>query len=101
MNENVLKDHLPSGLNQNVVSGEKELEKVVAEDNLSNPGMKLDMADISEERFLAEMHEFSDVFAVNDSDLGQTSLSEHNIDTGESPPIKLPPRRAPTNPSEI
>ena len=34
---------------------------------------------------------FRDVFALNDAELGQTHLVEHDIDTGDAGPIKLAP----------
>ena len=37
----------------------------------------------------------SDVFALNDNELGCTGLVKHTIDTGDHPPIKQPPYRAP------
>ena len=40
--------------------------------------------------------EFSDVFSINDTDLGLTHLAEHSIDTGDSRPIKQAPRRVPS-----
>ena len=67
-------------------------------DNRSNSDTQFDKSDISEdqqERFLSMIDDFSDIFAAGNSDLGKTSLSEHTIDTGESQPIKLPPRRTP------
>jgi hypothetical protein len=36
------------------------------------------------------------VFAENDNDLGHTNVVKHDIDTGESRPIRQPPRRVPT-----
>ena len=45
--------------------------------------------------------DFSDIFAAYNSDLGKASLSEHTIDTGDSQPIKLPPRRTPPHHREI
>ena len=39
--------------------------------------------------------EFSDVFALNSSELGRTSITTHKIDTGDSPPLRQPPRRVP------
>ena len=36
-----------------------------------------------------------DVFALNDSELGRTSLVKHSIDTGDHPPIKQQPRCTP------
>ena len=38
---------------------------------------------------------YADVFSANDQDLGRTSLIEHRIDTGDSRPVKVPPRRVP------
>ena len=35
------------------------------------------------------------MFAVDDSELGRTSLVQHTIDTGDHPPIKQQPRRTP------
>ena len=39
--------------------------------------------------------EFADVFALDSTELGSTDLVTHHIDTGDSPPIKQPPRRIP------
>jgi len=36
--------------------------------------------------------EFGDLFAMNNSELGRTSLVEHHINTGENQPIKQLPR---------
>lgn len=38
---------------------------------------------------------FSDIFIRSDSDLGITDLVKHSIDTGNTKPIKQPPRRLP------
>ena len=32
----------------------------------------------------------TDVFALNDSELGCTDIVTHNIDTGDKPPVKQP-----------
>ena len=37
----------------------------------------------------------SDVFAMDSSELGHTSLVQHSIDTGDHPPIKQHPYRTP------
>ena len=37
----------------------------------------------------------SDVFAVDESELGHTTVVKHSIDTGDHPPIKQCPRRTP------
>ena len=39
--------------------------------------------------------EFADVFSTGPEDIGLTDLVEHTIDTGDSRPIRLPPRRLP------
>ena len=39
--------------------------------------------------------EFADVFALDSTELGSTDLVTHHIDTGDSRPIKQPPRRIP------
>ena len=39
------------------------------------------------------IHEFSDVFALDDSELGCTDIVHHIIDTGDHPPIKQQPYR--------
>ena len=38
---------------------------------------------------------FADVFSAGDHDLGRTNLAEHTINTGNSRPVKVPPRRIP------
>ena len=49
-----------------------------------------------EQQKLAEFFiQFADVFSKNDLDIGRTSLTEHIIETGDAPPIKLAPRRVP------
>ena len=37
----------------------------------------------------------ADVFAVNESELGHTTIVKHSIDTDDHPPIKRSPRRIP------
>ena len=38
---------------------------------------------------------YKDTFSKNEWDLGLTNLTEHSIDTGNSAPVKQPPRRVP------
>jgi hypothetical protein len=38
---------------------------------------------------------YSKLFASSDVDLGRTSLIQHEIETGKTPPIRQPPRRIP------
>ena len=37
----------------------------------------------------------SDIFAVDESELGYTTVVKHSVDTGDPPPIKQSPRRTP------
>ena len=39
--------------------------------------------------------DFTDIFALDDSELGCTSILKHSIDTGEHPPVKQQPYRTP------
>ena len=39
--------------------------------------------------------EFADVFALNQLELGHTDVVQHDIDTGDSPPLRQPVRRIP------
>ena len=39
--------------------------------------------------------EYSDVFALNDAELGCTNMVRHSIDTGDNPPVKQRPYRTP------
>ena len=38
---------------------------------------------------------YSDVFSLSNDGLGRTSLSKHRINTGDSLPVHIPPRRIP------
>ena len=40
---------------------------------------------------------YGDVFSKNDADLGRTGIIQHKIPTGQTQPIKHPPRRVPVN----
>ena len=60
--------------------------------------LKLDKGTLTDEQFrqLKELiGENSDLFALQDSELGHTSLVQHKVDTGDHPPIKQPVRRIP------
>ena len=43
----------------------------------------------------ALLHEFSDVISTGDTDLGRTTLAQHQINTGDTTPVRQPPRRLP------
>ena len=52
--------------------------------------------DISEQIQIVQLLiEYQDSFSKNDTDLGCTHLTEHTIDTGDSKPFRVPPRRLP------
>ena len=67
--------------------------KLKSELNLSQqtPDCEAEVAEQLENLLL----NFVDVFALDDSELGRTSLVQHTIDTGDHPPIKQQPRRTP------
>ena len=41
--------------------------------------------------------EFSDVFSKSEADIGKTTLLQHQIETGDAPPVRQRPRRIPIN----
>ena len=55
--------------------------------NLSNDNDKLKVKEL--------LIEYSDIFSAHDNDLGLTDLIQHEIDTGDHHPIKVPPRSLP------
>ena len=67
------------------LSCDEELEQICS---LANPDINQQTGD---RRTL--LREFRDVFAMNDSELGQTHLVQREIDTGDTLPIKLAPHR--------
>ena len=54
-----------------------------------------DITDAQKQQFLALCSLYSDVIASNDEDLGRTSVLQHRINTGTSPPIRQAARRIP------
>ena len=60
--------------------------------------IELEDANVSEEQqnaFKELCNEFKDIFSVDSSDIGKTSLIEMEIDTGDSPPITQKPYTLP------
>ena len=60
--------------------------------------LHLNQGGLSEQQFQelqSALLEASDVFAMDSSELGHTSLVQHSIDTGDHPPIKQHPYRTP------
>ena len=60
------------------------------------------LSDGDKVKFRNLFHEYHDVFAFSDDQLGRTSLVQHTIDTGDAMPIKQRPyRTTPENKQEI
>ena len=55
----------------------------------------LDMTGGQRTRLKTLLDEYADAFSSGPADLGRTSVVKHQIDTGDSPPIKQAPRRVP------
>ena len=45
--------------------------------------------------------EYADIFSSGPADLGRTDVVKHQIDTGDSPPIKQVPRRVTLHQQEV
>ena len=73
-------------------SDKKHLPKHVQE---LMEGASADLTGGEREQVRGLLAEFADVFSSSDQDLGKTSLTEHHINTGNHPPVKVPPRRIP------
>ena len=66
----------------------KELLQVLKVDE-----SRLTNVELTQLRRLVE--EYNDIFAMDDSELGETNVVHHSINTGEHPPIRQAPRRVP------
>ena len=69
-------------------------------DEAVDPVNKVDLSDsgMSEKglnQVRALVREFSDIFSRHPGDLGLTHLMQHEIETGDAPPVKQRPRRVP------
>nr|WPV71156.1 MAG: replicase [Ips erranti-like virus 3] len=53
------------------------------------------LTDQEKQTFGRLLHDYKDVFALNETDLGRTHLVRHKIETGDYLPIKQRPRRLP------
>ena len=51
--------------------------------------------DNEKEQLFALVMEYADVFSLSSSELGRTTVLKHRINTGDSQPVHLPPRRIP------
>ena len=73
------------------VGDRQRVERLQAELKLTS--LELSPGDFSQLSSLVA--EFAELFALDSSELGRTSLVTNRIDTGDSPPIKQAPRRLP------
>ena len=60
---------------------------------LENPSSRLSSGE--KHKLSQLLVRYQDVFMTSDGNLGQTDLVEHEIETGDQSPIKIPPRRLP------
>ena len=52
-------------------------------------------------KLYALLHEFSDVISAGDTNLGHTTLTQYQINTGDTTPVHQPPRRLPPCQTEV
>ena len=64
---------------------------ILYESTIANTHLTSDV----DRQFKDILHKHEQTFAADSTDLGYCSLLEHDIDTGDSPPIKQSPRRPP------
>ena len=50
---------------------------------------------VQRRRVSSLLRDYADIFSAGDWDIGRTSVTEHKIETGDSRPVKVPPRRIP------
>ena len=55
----------------------------------------MDLSSPQKSKLANLLDEFSDIFSSGPEDIGRTGIVKHQIDTGNHPPIKQPPRRVP------
>lgn len=68
-------------------------KKTILQNLVAKVGTHLSEAELTE--FYNLLLDYSDIFAINDSDIDRTNGLKHNIKTGESKPIRQPARRLP------
>jgi len=55
----------------------------------------LQLAQEDKDQLLELVDDYSDIFALDQSELGHTEIVTHTIDTGDHPPVHQPARRIP------
>ena len=84
-------DHSRCATVKALVNSPERLEKLLKA--LDLPVDKLNPVEL--EKLKEVLAESTDVFALDDSELGCTGLVQHSIDTGDHHPVKQPPYRTP------
>lgn len=56
-----------------------------------------DLNEQQKEKLLSFLHANNDIFSEGLHDLGKTHLVQHHVDTGDAPPVKLPPYKQTPN----
>ena len=54
-----------------------------------------EITSLEKEKLWTLLYEFTNVISVDGIDLGRTTLVQHEINTGDATPIRLPPRMLP------
>ena len=63
--------------------------------NIDDIHVDASLSEREQKRLAALLKEYSDIFSQGPGDLGRTSMIQHNVDTGESVPIRQGVRRVP------
>ena len=83
------------------VGSEKEMDPdLLAELQATLPPEQNDVSVADRAAMLRLFQKYRDVFALKSMELGRTDLVEHEIDVGDSSPIRVPPRRIPIHKME-
>ena len=89
-------------INESTICGTVEGEEWVTTEGIRHkPELLLaqplpkDITETEMAQFIAIFSYYSDVIAVDPEDLGRTTILQHHINTGTSPPIRQPVRRIP------
>ena len=53
------------------------------------------LTDAQQSQLYSLLLSYADLFALNEEELGRTGIIKHHIDTGDAPPVRVPPRRLP------
>ena len=86
----------PTGHTRTLKSRDREVQTLPTHMKELNERSRTLLNDDEAEQLTDLLLEYSDIFAVNDADLGRTGIIKHKINTGSAAPIRQHPRRLPT-----